>query len=77
MNKSQKRKVKNAAKKYPKVVAAIAVILAVIIIASIVLWFVKPELYHKFLGVGDHNFDDNGVCIVCGYERTGSGEEKV
>lgn len=76
MNKSQKRKVKNAAKKYPKVVAAIAVILAVIIIASIVLWFVKPELYHKFLGVGDHNFDDNGVCIVCGYERTGSGEEK-
>lgn len=76
MNKSQKRKVKNAAKKYPKVVAAIAVILAVIIIASIVLWFVKPELYHKFLGVGDHNFDDNGVCIVCGYERTCSGEEK-
>ena len=74
VTKTQAKKAAKAAKKHPKVVIAIVVILLIIVIAAVVLYFVKPDLYHKYLGVGEHNFDDNGVCTVCGYEKSGTGE---
>ncbi len=58
---SNKRKVKkavNTAKRHPKLVIAIAVILLLVITVAVVLWFVKPDLYHKILGVGDHTFTE-------------------
>lgn len=88
------------------VIIAIAVLIVIIAAVLIILWFVKPELYHKFLGVGEHtwsepevkaatcskkgsvtkrclvceevdveelptiphSFDEDGVCLVCGFD---------
>ena len=91
----------------PKLIIAIAVIVAVIVIAIIILWCVKPQLFHKYLGVGkhewsewqvtqadcgnngskkrecktcgeedkqvipatgEHDFDEDGICKVCGFD---------
>ncbi|MDE7182403.1 MAG: MBL fold metallo-hydrolase [Clostridia bacterium] len=91
----------------PKLIIAIAVIVAVIVIAIIILWCVKPQLFHKYLGVGkhewsewqvtqadcgnngskkrecktcgeedkqvitatgEHDFGDDGICKVCGFD---------
>jgi competence protein ComEC len=74
ITKSQAKKAAKTAKKHPKIVIAIAVIVLIIVIAAVVLYIVKPDLYHKYLGIGDHNFDNNGVCTVCGYEKSETGQ---
>ncbi|MDE7082102.1 MAG: hypothetical protein K2O89_00135 [Clostridia bacterium] len=74
VTKTQAKKAAKAAKKQPKIVIALAVIILLIVIAAVVLYFVKPDLYHKYLGIGDHNFDGNGVCTVCGYEKSETGQ---
>ncbi|MBD5583958.1 MAG: MBL fold metallo-hydrolase, partial [Clostridia bacterium] len=73
VTKSQAKKAKKVAKKHPKIIIAIAVLVLIIAIALIVLYFVKPDLYHKYLGIGDHTWNDDGVCTVCGMEKTGEG----
>lgn len=62
-------------------ISVTVVLLAVIIAAAAVLWFVRPDLYHTYLGVGEHSYgewevlssngcDEDGVrrrvCSVCG-----------
>ncbi len=74
VTKTQAKKAANAAKKHPKIVIAIVVIVLLIVIAAVVLYFVKPDLYHKYLGIGGHDFDNNGVCTVCGYEKSETGQ---
>lgn len=71
-------------KKHPKLIIALLVIVAIIIVAAIVLYFVKPDLYHKYLGIGEHTWGEwttkteetcgkNGLrthsCTVCGEEE--------
>lgn len=75
ITKAQKRKAVKVAKKYPKVILAIVIILLVIGITAGVLYLVRPDIYHKYLGIGEHTFDDDGVCAVCGYQKTGAGAE--
>ncbi|MDE7215140.1 MAG: MBL fold metallo-hydrolase [Clostridia bacterium] len=57
-----------------------AVLIVVIAAVLITLWFVKPELYHKYLGVGEHTWSEpetkaatcsqkgaeTKYCLVCG-----------
>lgn len=83
--KANSKKAAKAAKKHPKVVIAIIVIILLIVIAAVVLYFVKPDLYHKYLGIGEHTFtewetvkeNDCGndgervrSCTVCGEEES-------
>jgi len=85
VTKTQKKKAAAAAKKHPKVVIAVVVIILLIIIAAVVLYFVKPDLYHKYLGIGGHTLTDWTVekendcgndglkkrhCTVCGEEES-------
>ena len=84
---SKKRMAKKAAKqvkKHPKLVIALAVLLVIIIIAAAVLWYFKPEIFHKFLGTGNHSWSEweiteatcgadggkNRSCTVCGEEQS-------
>ncbi len=85
VTKTQKKKAAAAAKRHPKVVIAVVVIILIIIIAAVVLYFVKPDLYHKYLGIGGHtltewavekenNCGEDGLkkrhCTVCGEEES-------
>lgn len=72
--KSQAKKVVNAAKKRPKILIAVIIFVLIIVIAAIAVYIVKPEIYHKYLHIGRHTYDDNGVCTVCGYEKSETGE---
>ena len=114
-SKSTAKKVEKAANKHPKLIAALAVIVAIIIVAAVILYCVKPDIYHKFIGVGDHtwsewevkteatcgkkglrshictvcgeeeeeiipatgshNFGDDDICLVCGYDKNFFGTE--
>ncbi len=68
-------------KRYGKgIIILIAVLIVIIAAVLITLWFVKPELYHKFLGVGEHSWSNSEItaatctedgsvmkyCLVCG-----------
>ena len=76
---------KTKAKNRRILICVTAVILAVIIIAIVVLYFVKPSVFHKFLGTGEHEWSDWTVsteatcgsdgekwrdCTVCGEKQT-------
>lgn len=67
----RKKSAERAAKKarsHPKLAAAIAVAMALIIVAAIVVYIVKPEIYHKYFGIGSHTFSSDGICTVCGFD---------
>jgi len=85
MAKSKKKKVEKAAKKHPKLFIALIIILVIIIVAVAILWCVKPEVFHKLLGTGEHYLTEWTVteeatcgkegsrtrkCTVCGEEFT-------
>lgn len=85
LTKSQKKQAVKAAKRHPKIVVAVAVILVVIIAAVAILWFIKPDLFHKLLGTGEHTWSEwetvtepsctqkgesKRTCSVCGEEET-------
>ena len=74
-----------AAKKHPVAFAVVVVVLAAIIAIAAVLWFVKPEVFHKLLGTGEHTFTEwtetkaptcgakgekQRECTVCGDKET-------
>ncbi|MGN0807750.1 MAG: ComEC/Rec2 family competence protein [Candidatus Coproplasma sp.] len=46
-----------------------AVLIVLIVVAAVVVYFVKPDLYHKYLGLGEHTFDGE-ICTVCGYDKS-------
>ncbi|MGN0806330.1 MAG: MBL fold metallo-hydrolase [Candidatus Coproplasma sp.] len=69
-------------KKNTKLTIIICVLIAVVVVAAVVVYFVKPDLYHKFIGLGEHTWGEytvvseedcgnNGLkkhtCSVCGY----------
>ena len=83
--KSTKKAAEAAAKKHPGLVAAVAIILVIIIAAAAILWFVRPDIYHKYIGTGEHTYGEwditvqgncgkrgekKRVCTVCGEEQT-------
>lgn len=56
-SKKQKRAAKKAvkaAKKHPVLITVIVIILVLVIAAIAILWFVKPDIFHKLLGTGNH-----------------------
>lgn len=83
--KSKAKKAAKTAKKHPVLITVLVLILVAIIVTIAVLWFVKPDLFHKLLGTGEHTWDewtvteyatcvDSGnqyhTCTVCGeYEE--------
>lgn len=48
----------NFAKSHRTLTAIVIIILLIIVIAAAVLWFVKPELYHEYLGIGEHTWSE-------------------
>ncbi len=75
----------DAAKKHPVLIAVICVILVIIIAVAAILWVVRPDIYHKLIGTGEHTYGEweivtpnscgeNGerkrVCSVCGEVET-------
>lgn len=84
VTKTKAKKAVKAAKKHPVAAIIIVAILLVIVIAAVVLYLVKPDLYHKYVGIGEHTYsawstteatcDKDGArkhyCTVCGEEET-------
>lgn len=82
--KSTAKKAAKQAKKHPKLVIALVILLVIIIVAIAVLWYFKPEFFHKFLGTGEHTWTEwdttdatcgeDGLkkrsCTVCGEEQS-------
>lgn len=73
------------AKNKRTLIAVLAVIIAVLLIVLVVIYFVKPALFHKFLGTGEHEWSEWTVtteatcgkdgekwrdCTVCGEKQT-------
>lgn len=77
-------KMARTAKRHPKLLIALVIIVTLVLIAAVVVYVVKPELYHIYLGVGDHTWTEWDVkdadcgnagsksreCKVCGEEET-------
>lgn len=77
---SNKKPYKTQSKKHTVAAAAAVILMAAVIAVIAVLWFVKPELFHKYLGTGDHYYTEwqtteatcgaDGIrtreCTVCG-----------
>lgn len=76
---------KKAKKKSPKLIIFIVVLVVVLAVAAVTVYFVKPELYHIYLGFGQHTWSEwetvkenncgvNGsrkhTCSVCGEVET-------
>ncbi len=51
---SGKKSYKSQAKKHPKTAAVIAILFIIIVAAIAILWVLKPELFHRYLGTGGH-----------------------
>lgn len=74
--KSQAKKAAKAAKRHPKVVIAVAIILVIIIAAVAILWLLKPEVFHKFLGTGDHTWSEWSITAQENCGKNGEKERK-
>ena len=85
MAKRSGKKAAEAAKKHPVLIAVVAVILVIIIAAAAILWFVRPDIYHKYIGTGEHTYGEwditaqgncgkrgekKRICLVCGEVET-------
>lgn len=79
--KSTAKKAAKTAKKYPVVVMAVIIILVLVIVGAIFLYSFKPEVFHIYLGLGEHTWDEwdikkaetcgvtglrSHTCTVCG-----------
>lgn len=79
-----KNKAKRAAKKHPVLLIVLIAIVVIVVAVLVTLYFVKPEIYHKLLGVGDHSWSEwtvqteatcnkdglrSHTCTVCGEEQ--------
>lgn len=55
-------------KKNKTLVTLVSVLVLVIIVAVVVVYFVKPDLYHKYLGMGEHTYGEYTVVkeVDCG-----------
>lgn len=77
-----KKKKKKASK---KLVVLTVFLLVIIIVAAVVVYLMKPDLYHIYLGFGEHSWGEyqtvteatcgkdglqNRTCSVCGYEES-------
>lgn len=83
VTKSQAKKAAKAAKKHPVAAIIIVALLLTVVIAAVILYFAKPDLYHKYLGVGEHTYSEwvrteptcqadgslSRYCTVCGEEE--------
>ena len=83
VTKSQAKKAAKAAKKHPVAAIIIVALLLTVVIAAVILYFAKPDLYHKYLGVGEHTYTEwvrteptcqadgslSRHCTVCGEEE--------
>lgn len=71
-------------KKSKKLTLLIAALILIIIVVAVVIYFVKPDLYHKYIGLGEHTWGEyevvtagdcvtdkveKRVCTVCGKEE--------
>lgn len=78
------KKSKKAAKKSPALAIALVIIVIIVLVAAVILYFVKPDLYHKYIGLGEHTWGEwethseatcgksglrSHTCTVCGEEQ--------
>ncbi len=74
--KRQAKKAAKYAKKHPKVIIALFLVLFVIVAAIVVLWFVKPALFHKLLGTGEHEWSEWQITLEADCGNAGSRERE-
>lgn len=85
VTKKQAKQAVKVAKKHPIAVIVVAIILVIVIAAIVILWVVKPDIFHKLIGTGEHTWgeweqvtaanctqkgEQKHVCTVCGEEET-------
>lgn len=81
MAKRRAKKAVKAAKSHPVLVTVIVILLVLIIAGAAILWYFRPDIYHKYIGIGAHTWGDwktetqetcaktglrSHVCLVCG-----------
>lgn len=64
-----KKHAAKAAKNHFLLPAIIIVIAIIIAIAAVAVYFIKPEIYHKYFGLGEHTYGEDGICTVCGDDK--------
>ena len=85
MAKRSAKKAAKAAKSHPVLVAVIVIFLVLVIAGAAILWYFRPDIYHKFIGIGEHTWSEwqteiqetcgktglrSHTCLVCGeYEE--------
>ena len=62
------KKAVKAVKKYPVVMTVIILLVVVIVGCAVALWFLRPDIYHKFLGTGEHKWGSWQITVAadCG-----------
>lgn len=84
MSKRNVKRAAKAAKKHPALVTVTVIILVLIIVGAAALWYLRPDIYHQYLGIGAHVWDDweteeeatcgktglrSHTCTVCGEKQ--------
>lgn len=52
------KKISSAAKRHPKLFITLVILLVIVIAALAIFWCVRPDIFHKYLGFGDHTFSE-------------------
>lgn len=74
-NKKTAKKVVKTAKKHKGLVIFLAVLLIILIVTVAALWVLKPDLFHKYFGIGEHSWTDWEVTeATCGADGSKSRE---
>lgn len=60
-----------SAKKHRFLFTFILILLIIVMIAAVFLYIFRPDIYHIYLGIGEHTYDEEGNCTVCGKARPG------
>lgn len=81
---ASKKKKKKGGKKNGKLILLAAVLVLLLIVAAVIVYIVKPDLYHIYLGFGEHSWGEyqtvtagdcghdgleKRVCAICGEEE--------
>ena len=52
------KKISSVAKRHPKLFITLVILLVIVIAALAIFWCVRPDIFHKYLGFGDHTFSE-------------------
>ena len=71
MSNRNTKKAANAAKKHPVLAGFVVLLIVIVLVGAAVLWYFRPDVYHIYLGIGEHSWDEWQVQTVATCNKTG------